>query len=81
MNIVLEALEMLYEWATHGVDSYGLYLMKDNKQIVLKALKRNEPMKPIKDKEDHRCPKCAHIVDNHYCSDCGQALDWGKENE
>lgn len=48
--------------------------------VVFEALKRNEPMKPIKDKEDHRCPKCGHIVDNHYCSDCGGAVDWGKEN-
>ena len=39
----------------------------------------NAIMKPIKDKENYRCPKCAHLVDNHYCSECGQSLDWSDE--
>lgn len=43
--------------------------------------KRNEPMKPIKDKENYRCARCHHMVDNHYCSDCGGAVDWSDENE
>ena len=46
---------------------------------VEKTLKRNEPMKPIKDKENYRCARCHHMVDNHYCSDCGGALDWSDE--
>jgi len=28
-----------------------------------------------------RCPNCNHIVDNHYCSDCGQKLDWSENDE
>ena len=48
-------------------------------QIIKEALKRSEPMKPIKDKENYRCARCAHLVDNHYCSDCGGAVDWSDE--
>ena len=61
---------------------------------IVKALKRNEPMKPEpievqfvewgtnknmgKDIR-HLCPKCTHTVDNHYCSECGQKIDWESE--
>ena len=27
------------------------------------------------------CPYCQCIVNNKYCSRCGQALDWSDENE
>lgn len=27
------------------------------------------------------CPYCKCIVNNEYCSRCGQALDWSDENE
>ena len=79
MSKELEALESIKNHCKHYYDANlsGLGAYK----IVEHALKRNEPMKPTKDGEHHRCPKCAHIVDNHYCSDCGQSLDWGKENE
>ena len=58
---------------------------------IEKALKRNEPMKPEPIKEQlvewgtnknmgkdirRLCPKCNHIVDNHYCSECGQKINW-----
>lgn len=52
---------------------------KERKDYIAELVNRDEPMKPTKDGEHHRCPKCAHIVDNHYCSDCGQALDWSDE--
>ena len=59
---------------------YDFYIpFIDDDWLVEQALNRDEPMKPTKDGEHHRCPKCAHIVDNHYCSDCGQALDWSDE--
>ena len=49
-------------------------------QIIKEALKRNEPMKPTLDENsNYRCARCHHIVDNHYCSDCGGAVDWSDE--
>ena len=51
----------------------------DDFALIKEALKRNEPMKPIKDKENYRCARCHHMVDNHYCSDCGGAVDWSDE--
>lgn len=48
--------------------------------IKNKLLKRFEPIKPMKDVfKNNRCPRCSHLVDNHYCGECGQKLDWSDE--
>lgn len=50
-------------------------------EFVKQMLKRNKAMKPKRFKAVSFCPNCAHTVDNHYCSDCGQRLDWSEDNE
>ena len=46
-------------------------------------VKRNEPMRPIYEKDGTRsCPCCKGnwLTPNFkFCSDCGQALDWSDE--
>ena len=45
---------------------------------------KETPMKVI---HFHHCPKCEANVsdemslDKHYCSNCGQKIDWSDENE
>ncbi len=52
---------------------------------VYQALKRNEPMKPIYEKDGTRsCPCCKAnwLTPNFkFCSDCGQKLKWSNEEE
>ena len=56
--------------------------IKERKDYIAELVNRDEPMKPMLDENNnHRCARCHHIVDNHYCSDCGGAVDWGKEND
>lgn len=70
------------------------YSTDEDYEIVLEALKRNEPMKAIYTRiEDYKtgnfwdeptCPKCkSFVIDgDKFCSECGQKLDWKeKENE
>ena len=77
-----------------GLEHYEQIEVNVSMHTILKALKRNEPMKPEpigvqfvewgtnknmgKDIR-HLCPKCTHTVDNHYCSGCGQKIDWGEK--
>ena len=60
--------------------------------IVEEALKRNEPVKLLKEKKylhDEwymlfgKCPVCNHynLFTSNYCSNCGQALEKIKEGE
>ena len=64
----LEALKEIFDGRTMTQKEYMFF-----EQLV----KFNEHMKPIFDKEgNHRCPRCFHRVDSHYCSECGGALDW-----
>lgn len=54
-----------------------------------KLEKRDTPMKPIKDEfGESDCPNCGSSVhelyvhkDKNFCNNCGQRLDWVKENE
>ena len=54
--------------ATEDVDVIGFALQKQISKKVVKSTKYNSM----------RCPKCDGIVyaSNHYCSQCGQKLDW-----
>ena len=58
-------------------------LYKKQLQIIEEALKRNEPMRPIYEKDGTRsCPCCKGnwLTPNFkFCSDCGQKLDWSDE--
>ena len=58
-------------------------LYKKQLQIIEEALKRNEPMRPIYEKDGTRsCPCCKGnwLTPNFkFCSDCGQKLDWSDD--
>lgn len=63
-------------------------------ETALQALKKQMPMKFVSNSDDEQgyqlCPQCHNIIcsnddDNYfsvdkYCSECGQALDWGDTN-
>lgn len=46
--------------------------------ILEEAIKRNEPMKPIKQNDSFGlCPICKQDLGRtNYCDNCGQRLDW-----
>ena len=55
---------------------------------AIEALEKQIPKKPISlgediDRDVGQCPNCKEIIDTYedykYCSDCGQAIDWGEE--
>ena len=58
---------------------------------AVEALEKQIPKKPIFEREqislfgvddDAYCPNCrCSIPKVKYCEDCGQAIDWGKDNE
>ena len=89
MNKELEALEHLYATACY---EYGYGDTDKQCYLILKeALKRNEPMKPIKyEFGGFQCPACGGLHCQSYdsdlsernlnfCDDCGQKLDWSDE--
>ena len=79
----LEALENLNDYAYYEV---GYDDLARQSYLTLKvAIKRNEPMRPIYEKDGTRsCPCCKGnwLTPNFkFCSDCGQKLDWSDEDE
>lgn len=57
-----------------------------NKKAILDALNKQTPKKPTdisKSEPYGRCAVCGQTVHvgNRYCDQCGQALDWGTDNE
>ena len=50
-------------------------------RFIEQALKRNEPMKPIKHNDSFGlCPICKQDLGRtNYCDNCGQRLDWSDE--
>lgn len=83
MTKELEALEILSDTARFGGD-YG-NIDRQAYLILEQALKRNEPMKPIYEKDGTRsCPCCKGnwLTPNFkFCSDCGQKLDWSDDEK
>ena len=91
MSKELEALNRIENKAFSS--NLGLEIL-DDITMLRKALKRNEPMKPIIADEysDPECPSCfeelnwyycesksKHTGDN-YCPNCGQKLDWSDDD-
>lgn len=78
MNEELEALDYLTDCASRYAKAPMQF--SNYYKTISQALKRSEPMKPALDENStYRCARCHHIVDNHYCSDCGGAVDWSDE--
>ena len=52
-----------------------------NEKAIVAALEKQIPKNPLCISGDYDapiCPECKQVVDvtEHYCSTCGQALDW-----
>jgi len=51
--------------------------------MAMEALKKQQPKKPVKRGETlFNCPNCSRrymgvFMNPRFCSECGQALDWG----
>ena len=87
MNKELDALMDI--WDTTQTDwneepyEYDLFDEEDERfALIAKALKRNEPMKPIygDDGVYKWCGTCKEVIDAHFksfCQNCGQRIDWG----
>ena len=70
-------------------------IWKDHKEALItlkEALEKQIPKKPIKINEyltdrgqweiDWECATCGNpYIDDSYCSCCGQALDWSKDDD
>ena len=63
---------------------------KEPLKVIEQLVERDTPTLPIKLKWNNTenyyyvCPKCEEMVartDEAFCQDCGQRLDWRKENE
>lgn len=76
MNKELEALNHLVNLAV-GVGFREKVFT--SKEIILKALKRNEPMLVL-ESDINFCPNCGEslfdYIKQNYCDACGQKLDW-----
>ena len=62
-----------------GLNIEGIKYVKCEKAI-LNALEKQIPKKPINREGTtyFYCPVCEGNRLNHYCADCGQALDWSE---
>ena len=57
-----------------------------NKEAIMAALSKQIPKKPeglAKNELYGKCAVCGQLVHvgNRYCDQCGQAIDWGADNE
>ena len=85
MNRYEKASDRLFMWATNGYCAlvFNSKEYKDIKAILQELVDRATPRKPIKDSYSiSACSNCGCIFlkgKQNYCSECGQALDWGDE--
>lgn len=93
MNKELEALNYLVNLAVVVNKEKHRGKIFESEEIVFEVLKRNEPMQVFTVRitdtktedfwDEPVCPKCkSFVVDkDNFCYECGQKLDWGKEND
>lgn len=54
----------------------------DDMHNAIVALEKQIPRKPVEVRNEIVCPTCKTLVGSSpYCRYCGQALDWGGEEE
>ena len=81
MSKELEALNYLVGLAVVGNKENHRGKIFESEEIILKALKRNEPMKPNYDGK-YLCPVCGNLLHSlwqKHCDNCTQAIDWSDE--
>ena len=86
MSKELKALNYLVCLAVVGNKENHRGKIFDSEDIVIEALKRNEPMKvdltTARFERFYKCPNCGgynNMERSSYCPDCGQHLDWSDE--
>ena len=65
------------------------YVVIEAIEMAIEALEKNKLKKKptegdnteFRMKGSYYCPECGAEVDNRYCSNCGQAIDWLPEEE
>ncbi len=84
----LEAIEIINGRIEFGKLEYSDVVPEyiEALEPVIKALRKQEPVKPLRKEKTLYCPNCDHWLlwddaipnewDN-YCGVCGQKLDWG----
>jgi len=63
------------------INPHGLKKINEKgKDIILEALEKQVPKKPIDNFFDKRCPSCNNLwgitKDQQFCPKCGQAIEW-----
>ena len=94
MNDIEKAIEILSQDICYIGDRFTRDEYDKAVQIVMAALEKQIPKKPIEIKERHNfsqeviykdgcCPVCKSAISSTYtyCNKCGQRIDWGEENE
>ena len=90
MNKESEVLNYLVELALDGEKEIHHGKIFDSEEIILEAIKRNEPKKVVLEYNTYKgcvcnnCPVCGETLRRryyNYCPVCGQALDWSRSNE
>lgn len=81
MMTAKKALELLndveFSEKYQGVQEYTEMLI-----VCKEALEKQIPKKPVEVRNEIVCPTCKTLVGSSpYCRYCGQALDWGSEEE
>lgn len=67
---------------TKGKDVTVITLLCEEAEVAIKALYKQVPKKI--DRVGNKCPVCkcylaSEPVEDHYCFNCGQAIDWSAE--
>lgn len=91
MSKELEAYDIVFNSFNNCTCQDGKFPIRSALDTIYQALKRNEPMKPIKyEFGGFQCPACGGLHCQSYnsdlsernlnfCDDCGKALDWSDE--
>lgn len=87
MNKYQEALNTLEKHAHESPKIEWVLIHEVN--AIQELVDKETPMKPIFDRMDLLCGRCESVgikdynelVNEVYCSRCGQRIDWGKEDE
>ena len=78
---VLENLESALKKVKDQKENFGYMdrLNVDENYVVMKALEKQIPIKPIDKITYKECPICGSVDLGRYCMECGQAIKWGDE--
>lgn len=70
------------EFVEENPTYYGLELSVSDVKLIVEALEKQIPKKPMKIDREHfitdNCRMCEKtmVIENAYCPSCGQAIDW-----